>query len=428
MIKNLTVLFQLALVTSLGLTTGCKQTETNKSPSHAVSAIAAEQLVQAGKIDEAAEMYSRVGEILLSRPEGIVHANEMFKKSLALNSSHSKSNVYSAMMAPLLSVKGFLPRFKNVIGTDKSDLNRVTSLEKQIREKEVQEFIDFALVMPADTMPAARIDDVRKFVRNEYVKELKNSIRKLDNIQAENFVMNLNISTYKEPAKEQYSSCPYTGDNEITCQSVPARKNSNIKYSVDKHDIKALKIILKTKKNALTLANSIGLVGFEAIAGKLNNKRSTDQEVISAIRSQKNLLKIEGSRDELNEIFTHTEEVLNDLIDFARISKEVCHSKDRENNIANNICVTEAAAEKINELLMFVVGPKSVVLGQDQDGEEVSVEIDLRALLNSRVSSLQELLPTKFDSRGKAIEVKDLTFAGIIPNADLITKLKAVAK
>ncbi|MBY0415661.1 MAG: hypothetical protein K2Q18_15920, partial [Bdellovibrionales bacterium] len=80
------------------------------------------------------------------------------------------------------------------------------------------------------------------------------------------------------------------------------------------------------------------------------------------------------------------------------------------------------------EILGFVVGPKRIVLGLDDSGKEVEVEVDVRALLKTKTASLQELLPNKFDAKGKAVDVKDLTFKGIIPNGDLIEKMKTVVR
>jgi hypothetical protein len=422
--KKSTVMLNLTLISLIGISSSCSK-HSQKKESQLSSSLAS-QLSAQGKVSEASDMYSRIGEILLSRPEGVFHAESMFKKSLELNPYDNKANIYSAVIAPVLTTKGFLKRFKNI--ATENEL-QAKELEQRINDSGVKEFIDFALVMPAGKKAAISMEDVRSFYRNEYAKELENSITKLNNIKSDKFSIDLNISAYQSK-KTSSSICKVDSDGAFICDELKAQElQGTVRRSVDAYDLKALKIILKTQKNAMKLAYSVGLEGFENVNILLSrNENNTDKMIVDAIRSQPNLLKIDGTKEDLRDIFNHSEEVMNDLIDFSKISKEVCNNENRTSNIANNICVSEQAADKINEILMFVVGPKSVVLGLDKDGSEVSVEVDLRALLDSKVTSLQELLPNKFNAEGRATDVRDLTFAGIIPNADLLAKLKTVVK
>lgn len=424
MTKQSTTFFNVVLISSLGLSVSCSKPTNQASNKNTFSTVLASQLLKEGKAEEAAEMYSRIGEILLSRPEGIVHAQVMFQKSLELNPNDNKANIYSALISPALTAKGFLTRFKNP-SENSSETSQMIALEKKILASGVKEFIDFALVLPEGKKAAKNMEDIRKFYRREYTKELGNSIDKLENIKSDKFSVDLNISSYgSNKIQQSAASCILSGNEVYNCEELQAPAKRNI----DSYDLKALKIILKTEKNALTIAYSIGLEGFEEAATKLGNiEGRTDKEVVNAIKSQPNLLKIEGSKEDLRQIFDHTEEVMNDLIDFTKISKEICYADNNKSNIAET-CLSEAASERINEILMYTVGPKAFVIGHDKNNEEVLVDVNLRALMDSKVTSLQELLPNEFDSAGKAVNVKDLTFSGIIPNADLISKLKTVVK
>ncbi|MEA9355100.1 hypothetical protein SHI21_02755 [Bacteriovorax sp. PP10] len=424
MTKKSTMVLNLLVLSSLGLlVTGCSEPDGKKAP---LSKTEANKLEELGKKAEAAEMYSRIGEILLSKPEGIIHAQAMFKKSLELNAHDGKANIYSSVLSPLLTTKGFLNRFGDLLQKEaKTDIN---ASKEKLAKMNVQEFTELALVMPAGKASAKNAEDLRKFIRQEYVQELGASIKKLENIKAEKTVLSyLDISrSYSVTTSESRGTMD---DAAIEREVEHASTVSNKQFVVDNYDIKALKIILKSQKNALTIASSIGLTGFEEVAAKIKSTSAkTDKQIIAAIRTQPNLFKIDGSKEDLKDIFDHTEEVMNDLIDFSKISKEVCGAEDRKENLASNVCVTEASADKINELLMFVVGPKSVLIGYDANNEEVLVDVNLRGLIDSRVSSLQELLPTKFDSKGRAVDVADQTFGGIIPNGDLISKFKTVIK
>lgn len=424
MTKKTTLLLNLAVLSTLGLATGCNEANTEKVKS-STSTSKANSLIEEGKTSEAAEVYARIGEILLGTPQGIFHSEEMFSKSLSINPNNERANIYSAVLAPQLTLKGYLKRF-NILDNSKNKSN-IAQSEKEINKLGLKEFTDFFLVMPKGTVEAKNMEDLRKFVRNEYVKELDNSIKKLEKIKEANLVLALDLNQYNKN-KVKTVVCTVDTAGEYICDDEKAFLYE-AKYNVDKYDIKALSIILRTQRNALTIVNSIGLQGFEDVVAKvkaLSNK--SDREVVAAIKSQPKLLKLEGTRQDVVDIFDHVEETMNDLIDFSKISKEVCNSVERKDNLANSICVSEEAAEKIRDALTYVVGPKEVVLGVDAKGEDVTVEVNARALIDSQVANLQELLPTKFDSAGKAIAVKDLTFKGIIPNADLIKKLKTVVK
>lgn len=77
----------IVLMSSLGLGLGCKQSGGGKPRE---STIKAEELKDQGKTKEAAEVYSRMGQLLLSRPEGVAHAKVMFQKALEINKSDAK--------------------------------------------------------------------------------------------------------------------------------------------------------------------------------------------------------------------------------------------------------------------------------------------------------------------------------------------------
>ena len=423
MSKKSTVLFNIVLLSSLGLSVSCNNS--GKTQNSQISTMRASQLVSEGKTQDASEMYARIGEILLTKPEGIIHAQTMFQKALDINKSNDKANLYSSILAPVLTAKGFVTRFKNVTELNNNKTINTDSFEKDVRGSGIPEFIDFALQMPEGATAAKNADDVRKFVRNEYVKELGNSIQKLQNIKSDVFTLNLELSAYSGKNKS-VTYCTIQNGEVLDCQEqYSAIKNANI--TVDSYDVKALKMYLRTQKNALLVATSFGLEGSKYVADILKNKTShTDKEVVEALKTQPNFLRIAGTKEDLREIFDNTEEILNDMIDFSKISKTVCKSQERTSNLFNDVCVSERSAETMSEALLFVAGPKSVTLGHDINGREVSVEVNLKGLMDSNVSSLQELLPVKFDYKGRATDIKDLTFAGIIPNADLIEKLKTV--
>ncbi len=423
MSKNHAVLCNLSLVSLLAFTAACSDPKVNKSSSKALTTVEASKLIDAGNNEEGAEVYARMGEILLTKAEGTVYAEAMFAKSLEAHSFNNKANLYSAVLGPAMTLKGYVSRAKP-LATDEYSKEALKELEQRIRASEIKEFIDFALVPKADKKQMMKMDDVRKFLRNEYAIELKNSLEKLDKVKSD-VVLNFSNS----PMKKRYESGQSCDSGVDQCVQQISFSAAPSTIRIDSYDLKALKILLKTQRSALLIASSIGLNGYEELSDMAEKgKIGSDRDAVAAIKSIPELLKIEGSKDDLREIFDHSEEVMNDLIDFSKISAKICNMESRSSNAFESICVSEMAAEKINEILLFVAGPKSLVLGKNEQGEDVMVEVDLKALINSNVSSLQELLPNKFDSKGRAIDLKDHTFAGIIPNGDLLSKLKTVVR
>lgn len=428
MLKKSTILLNATFISLMAFGAGCSQKQAESTST--ISTIKADQLSAQGNVNEASEMYARIGELLLSTPEGVIHANDMFLKSLELDVRNDKANFYSALISPPLTMKGFITRFKVLNENDKIEAEQMRILEEKIKASGVKEFIDFALVLPKGKTPAKNLEDVRKFYRHDYVSALSKSLIKLDNIKSEHFTLDLNIAAYNNQSSANPVCVTKTDSTECeTYVFTSTKKTDRIRYAVDNYDLKALKIILKTQKNALVLAYSVGLEGYENIVARLGKMaKPTDRDIVAAIKNEPNFLKIDGNRDDLKDLFDHTEEVMNDLIDFSKISKEICEAENRKDHIAQNICVSEAAAEKISDILMYVVGPKSVVIGRDSEDKDVTIEVNLRALLNEKVTSLKQILPNKFDANGKAIDLKDATFGGIFPNGDLLSKFKQVVR
>ena len=290
MSKNSTMLFKLAVLSSMGLLiTGCNEAKSEKKKSF--STAQANLLEAEGKTEDAAEMYSRMGEILLTRPEGVTHAQTMFKKALELNKQDGKANIYSAVLSPFLTTKGFVARIPEP--TDAIEKAELDALKLKIKNTNVKEFIDFALVAPKGKHSISTVEDIRKFLRNEYIKELDASLVNLGNVKAEKTVLSY-IDLYGKTSKA-VSSDSISGNLSNADLDRVIEQNSlitNKQMNIDAYDLKALKILFKTQKNALTIATSIGLTGFEEISAQTQKSSgATDKEIIAAIKMQPNLLK-----------------------------------------------------------------------------------------------------------------------------------------
>lgn len=407
-------------ISSLAFLTSCS--EPSSKGALKLSSSHAQSLYNEGKLAESSDLYARVGEALISSPNGgIFLAEEMFQKSLSIDSTNSKANFYSAILAPQMTMKGFVPRFKK-LSNDKISINK---FENEISELGLPEVTDFYLKLKPGAVEAKELEDLRRFVRNEYAKELKNSLAKISLISGKNFKILPVINEEKTQICEVDSS-----GNAIICKDEEVKQKAVSVY-IDEHDVKALKVSFSAMRSALLLSTSIGLKGVEEVSRKLEQKKQSskkvsDKEIVDLLKTRPDFLRFEGSKNDLREIFLAKEEIIEDLIDFSKVRSELCDKSLRKNNLVKEICIDAETADRLSEVLTYIVGPKEILLGYDEDGREVSVEVNLRALVDSELTSLQDLLPNKFSKEGKILELKDPTFAGMIPNGDLLQKLKIV--
>ena len=407
-------------ILSLSLVASCTQSS-NTSSSNKISTSNAQTLYKEGNLSESSELYARVGESLLSSPNaGVLLAEEMFQKSLTIDSANPKANFYSAILAPKLTLKGFIPRFKKLHSNKKI----IEKYESQIQDFGLPELTNFLWKLKPGTLEARELEDLRRFVRSEYAHELKNSLRKIALLEGKKFKLIPMVNENREEV------CQVNEKNKIVECIDQGTKAKALSVTVDEHDVRALKVTYSTMRSSLLLGTTIGLQGYEDISAKVKAKSQkkalSDKDIVEVLATRPDFLRFEGSKEDLRELFLAKEEIIEDLIDFSKLRSELCNSSQRKDNLAKEICIDEDSADQLTNTLSFLIGPKEIVLGLDENGEEVSVEINLRALIDSGLTSLQDLMPKKFSKEGKALDYKDPTFAGIIPNGDLLLKLKLI--
>lgn len=413
--KISTALFMTASLMTLA--SCAKQTAVVKKP---VSEIQAASLLDQGKPDEAASVYSRIGELLLTNPAGVIHANEMFNKALSLNKNDPKANLYSSAIAPALLAQGFTRRFNSILN-DKQRA-RLKEIEERTNAEGIQELIDFATTLSAGKTNVRTYKEAKKVLQNELLAELIKSTEKINAIKVKNF----SIGITRAVKKGTDINCEQIDQNWTCTES--SKAPMPLALNVDQYDLQALRATYKTYETELRILTLLNVDDLEAVVNQSKKKDAlSDREATTLLKKYPALFKIDSKAD-LVQLFNQSESILNDFLDFASMRETLCENSDRTEHIAGQICVSENEEDQLKEIITLLAGPNLFTLGLDENGREVEILLNLRAWEKTSFTGLQDLLPDQFDEEGRALDLKDKTFGGLFPNGDFLEKLKQIKK
>lgn len=346
----------------------------------------ASQLIKAGKLDEASAMLSSLAEESLKDAKNILKADVEFTTALELNEKDPRANFYSAFTSLTAVAQGFSVRFDNFL--DEKQKIELKKAEQKIIETGASDLIAFATKMHPKMHEVSTMKDARKFLRVELIEALKESHKKLENVGSG---ITLNIS-----------------EKPIT---------------LDEHDLKLIKATFRAYETTLRMALLFNLDDLDAAFKEAENKNVvTDKQTIELIKRYPDLFKL-SSNEDLRSALNGLEDILNSYIEFSTARDSLC-TAERAQNILGMICIDDETAEVMKQYNLLLAGPTSLSIGSDENGNAVEILVNLRAWENSNFQGLQSLLPVSFNAQGKVNDVADKTFKGLIPNGDLIEKLK----
>jgi len=399
------------------LTVSCSNSNPNVKK-ESLSQVQVNSLVSAGKTNEAAALLSTMAErILLNSPENILAADELFNKALELNKNDPKANLYSSFTSLTKVTKGFAKRFNSLLTPEqKAELKRI---ENDMNNKGLYDLVDFANNIQDSKKNVSNYKDAKKFLKSELLQEIKNSSVRISLINDQKFQLIV-------PNKSSVEACAYSEEAGWNCETEKAKSVKQIAF--DQYDAKAIKSIFKSYETELTIALMFNTDDLQLAAKEIqSHEKSTDQEVVAIIKKYPNLLKIE-SKDDLRTVFQNTESVLNEFIDFASMRDSLCNEEVRSNHLSGPICIDDEQLENMKQGITLIAGPSEILIGKDQNGNDVEILVNLRAWEESSFKGLQSLLPNSFDENGKAKSIKDKTFGGLFPNGDFLEKMENVKK
>jgi hypothetical protein len=421
-----TYLASLVCLLVLGMT-GCNQSsDKNVQPkAELLSAKMATKMAAAGQVQESAEKFSRIGEILLTT-EGLLYADEMFDKALEINPNNNKANIYSALTKVLFKFKGFTKRAENFMS--EGLLAEVQEFKDEV--KDIPEVDELFNTMPAGVSTFKNYQDMSLFLLNEVLPEVEKSIEKLDRVSgATQLLLNLN----KYETEVRYENYCYEDNGSWSCYDYYSESNSGPfstpeKITVRSNELKVAKVALMAWTDKIKLLTAYSLDGSKMFMKRvkaLNRTRSqqgksaTVEEVIQLIKEFSNLLTI-NSEARLVELRSGLEATLTNVLEMAGFEGSLCQQ------YGSSWCLSPGQNRQMSTTLSYLGGPRDYLLGYDQVGRPIFILVDITALLDNPVGDLKDLLPTEFDILGRPSNYPDKTFGGVIVNGDLFERLNEV--
>lgn len=402
----------------------------------------AQSFVDAGNNEEASNLYTRLGEIMVL-PEGITHSLNMFEKALKANPKNERANFYLAILKPLSLFEGVEKRFKGVLTS--KEQQRLETAVKEVEKKNILELVSFLRNLPSNKKSINTHYEIQKFIKDEVLAELNKSVERLDKAMNSEFEININLArlglrTNTQTTDETYESndCFETSENGWECHyyysyihienSGDVFKADNFK--VDKADLRVLRNYFSAIVNYLRLVTAFSIDEYketvEAIVNRVKEleRDLTEKEIVEILNDHRNFLVLHRD-NELHLVSQNLSDVLTDTLDLSTMGNEICKNIDRERNLIANICLNDEDIKDMQETLNFLAGPRVIDL---DNKKKVKILIDITALLNDAPGDLKDLLPTEFDEDGKALQFADPTLRGLFPKGDLLTKLRQIGR
>lgn len=432
---------------------GCtRQSDKNKFGSGSInqesfSESNAAKLAAAGKKGDAAEEYARIGEQLLI-PGAIEYADQMFDKALALDINNRRANLYSALTKPVMSFKGFIPRFQKLVDANSVEpyevWNLYSKLQREIEKVKLPELRRLSFELPAGTAPFGSYFEFQRFLRTAFMPAMLDSEIKLERLMngAEiELYIDFNRAWQKSDTGgyTTNSTCVRNAKGEWSCnmpQKVNSQTSKNIK--VDPVDIKVLKGSLMAVVDFTRLKTAYNISGSDAAIKEIDaldkrrkeqGKKLSTRDVVRTLNKYSDLFTL-ADDNQLSELANSTEQVLRHALDLHTMRNEVCDNPLRmgSSRLFPTLCVGLEAVDRIELTLDLLAGPEEILLGNNEYGEPVTLWVDVTPILKNSPKDLKDLLPTEFNYKGEPVSFPDPTMGGLFPDGDFFEKFKGVKK
>lgn len=372
----------------------------------------------------------RVGEILVNNPVGFTHANNMFNKALAIDPQNNKALFYSAFTQIIMSMKGSVGRGRNLLDDPAEYDKFVDHLTKKIK---YPEFVDF-LVGKKTQSKFKNYQDIKRFFQNEVIDAFENANKKLNKIDGKVDVILTQLKT--DNSKIEYNCQDVTEDGGYTYTRCDLKEEMNSvtplpakTTSVDLEDIKILASGLKGYSTVFKLYTAYGVIGQKHLTNEIQIKEVrlgralTEKEMHRIVTNYSDYLVLEKDH-RMNEIVQDLESIVEVGMDLETLNNQFCDNDLRNNNLIKSICFSKTARADMQQALDYLSGPQEVALGQDVNGSDVKILVDLPTYLNNPVADLKTLIPDQYNDDGSAYYTFQPELNGLFPNNDLIDKLK----
>jgi hypothetical protein len=415
---------------------GTDEKDSNKDKS---STKKAKTFEKNGEDVKAAEEYARVGEALLSTPEGYAELSwSMFEKALKLDPENSKALLYRAMLRPTRVFRAYATKVEPIL--TKEEFAKLNESIKQIKSNGVPEFIDYILGNKENVEKWRSVEALQKDIFQELIIATQKSLNDLDQIS--NFknlkvysnwknelgsICNVEGKSYQNSYdyKQEYTDYdPDTGDP-IKVKKITTNHHANFYrdiecdyntrklsvYHIDKSDIRLIRADFMHALSGIAFAHSYSMNGAESIMRKIDKVRKQRLEELKE-RKEKGLIdqneywalkqsqlvsdkvlvetiKATGNASGFGELqrpallklaSDYAARAYQIKVDVTEANPKICYPEDgkrpnRLQNLIKNICLSDHGKEEALARVSATDLPTEVYLGREKENKDNRVMI-----------------------------------------------------
>ncbi len=380
-----------------------------------------------------AEKFAELGETALEVPSSSEFAIYAFDKALLQDSLNPKANFYSALMNPVLSIRGVAVRMAKILTPD--EVSRETfKISDGINNPDAKRVVSNILNDPKGEKIFKTPSDVQLFITSTLLPILSESERRLEIVaRSKSFQLTFDTRAWSDAS-----------------ESKPRKK---MQVMIDQVEVRSAQVILKGIEALAKIAVSYDLEGALAIRDQFLGKPNvTPKMVMDSIRKYPKILTLKpGGAEYLKSIVPMAAESVEGLKIIANLVKSI---EDR-NDVAivgsfrNNDKVQGSPDEDYNQFMMslqfvtgLLAGPQEIgIFGsrhehiydnpttQPWNYRCVDIKTEVKKILfNGPILFLNPLPDLKpvflvdMDEKGREmVGAPDPTFGGVFPNGDMFS-------
>jgi hypothetical protein len=385
---------------------------------------------------EYAALLARRGELLVTNPVAITHANDMFNDALKLDPTNKKALFYSAFTGIIMAFEGTVKRAESSFDKP-SDYNNIMDYVKD--NLKYPELVSF-LSNKANKEDLKTYQDMKRFLQVEVVEAFETASGKLASINGD---VNLILTQLENKMDHVEYDCVDVEDNmpdsdetytyqecQMKSTQVSTQLYAAYTKTVDASDIKVLSSGLKGYSTIMKFMTAYSIEGQKHITNEITVKELglkralTEAETYQIVNRYPKYLTLEND-NKMTEVVADLETITEVAMDLETLNNQFCDNESRTDNIIDSICFGAESRADMEKVMDFLSGAQEANLGKDINGNDVNIIVDLPAFLNNPVKDLKLVVDPVFDIEGKLTE-QEPKVNGLFPNSDLLEKTKQV--
>lgn len=358
---------------------------------------------------EKAQKLADLGEAALESPKVADKALEVFEDALKYDSQNAKANFYSAILAPLLTLKGLPVKMTPIL--------KSVDLDEEV-EREMKELVR-----------SIKNSDIRRLVKDFLYDSSGEAYKTISEFQS--FVTSKLLPTLKEAQKRLEIAEKADGFKTSYAYGNWGSRGSRDSYiNIDQVEAHAVRVVINGIASLAKLASVYNVDSAVSIYNRFKDQRHvTPKMIVDAVKRDPKALTLHaGGADILKSILNDA----SDSVEGLRILANSLRNYERRYKHPIQPFTSQAEYEKfirgLDVASDVLSGPFVVTIGKNKRKKETyTVDVNFTALFANPVQDLKAILPTRFDMSGKkVVRFPDLTFGGVVPGGDLIDTYCAI--